>query len=58
MLVPPAGTELGPMAVKTSSPNHWTAREFPKLLVYLHTEEIQKLNLQYDKLPKLYTQLS
>ena len=29
ILVTQAGTEIGPVAVKASSPNHWTTREFP-----------------------------
>ena len=29
ILVPQPGIELGPMAVKVPSPNHWTAREVP-----------------------------
>ena len=29
ILVPRPGIELGPSAVKTQSPNHWTSREFP-----------------------------
>ena len=29
ILVPPQGTEPGPMAVKVQSPNHWITREFP-----------------------------
>ena len=28
IFIPPAGTELGPVAVNASSPNHWTVREF------------------------------
>ena len=31
ILVPRSGIEPGPSAVKAQSPNHWTAREFPKL---------------------------
>ena len=30
ILVPRPGIEPGPSAVKAQSPNHWTAREFPK----------------------------
>ena len=31
ILVPPPGTECGPTAVKELIPNHWTAREFPRI---------------------------
>ena len=30
ILVPRPGIEPGPSAVRAWSPNHWTAREFPK----------------------------
>ena len=30
ILVPQPGIEPAPTAVKAPSPNHWTAREFPK----------------------------
>ena len=29
ILIPQAGIEPGPLAVKAPSPNHWTTREFP-----------------------------
>ena len=32
LLVPQAGIEPAPSAVKTLSPNHWTTKEFPRLL--------------------------
>ena len=32
ILVPRSGIEPKPSAVKAQSPNHWTAREFPRLL--------------------------
>ena len=35
ILVPWSKTEPGPLAVKTWSPNHWTAREFPTCLFLL-----------------------
>ena len=35
IFVPPPGIEPGPLAVKTPSPNHWTAREFQHLFKYL-----------------------
>ena len=34
ILVPQPGIELGPMAVKVPSPNHWTAREVPTWLLF------------------------
>ena len=37
-LVPRPGIELGPTAVKALSPNHWTAREFPRLYHILFNE--------------------
>ena len=33
ILVPSPGIEPGPPAVETWSPNHWTAREFPVILL-------------------------
>ena len=33
ILVPQPGIEPGPSAVKALSPNHWTARELPLLLL-------------------------
>ena len=30
ILVPQPGIEPGPLAVRTWSPSHWTAREFPR----------------------------
>ena len=35
ILVPRPGIEPGPPAVEAWSPNHWTAREFPKLSEFL-----------------------
>ena len=32
ILVPPPGTKHRPSAVRVQSPNHWTTREFPKLI--------------------------
>ena len=32
-LVPLPGIEPGPSAVKAWSPNHWTAREFPRICI-------------------------
>ena len=29
-IVPQPGIEPGPLAVRVQSPNHWTAREFPR----------------------------
>ena len=43
ILVPQPGTEPRPSAVRTRSPNHWTAREFPVLLLF-------KRNLRYSSL--------
>ena len=34
ILVPQPGMEPGPSAVKTQSPNHWTAREVPHPCLY------------------------
>ena len=34
ILVPPREIEPRPSAVRAQSPNHWTAREFPSLLVF------------------------
>ena len=34
ILVPQPGIESMPLAVK-SSPNHWTAREFPVLQIFI-----------------------
>ena len=36
MLVPRPGIELVPPAVEAQSPNHWTAREVPPLLLDSH----------------------
>ena len=38
ILVPQPGIEPGPLAVKAQNPNHWTAREFPKLSNYEHMD--------------------
>ena len=38
ILVSQPGIEPGPLAVKAQSPNHWTAREFPKLSNYEHMD--------------------
>ena len=34
ILVPPPGIEPGPSVVKAQSPNHWTAREFPRNFLF------------------------
>ena len=34
ILVPPPGIKPGPLAIKAWSPNHWTAREFLRLLSF------------------------
>ena len=31
ILIPPSGMEPVPPAVRAQSPNHWTAREFPRV---------------------------
>ena len=48
ILVPQPGIEPGPLAERAWSPNHWTAREFPELWLFLshyiletHTEYLQ-----------------
>ena len=33
ILVPPSGTEPGPLAVRAQNPKHWTAKKFPWELV-------------------------
>ena len=42
ILVPRAGIELGPSAVKAWSPNHWTTRESPLHLLFM------KASIQYE----------
>ena len=34
ILVPHLGVKPGPPAVKAPSPNHWTAREFPAVVIF------------------------
>ena len=40
ILVPWLGIELGPSAVKAWSPNHWTAREFPRDTSFKEEEDV------------------
>ena len=42
ILVPPAGVEPGPSAVREWSPNRWTAREFPKAFHFIIILDLQK----------------
>ena len=39
ILVPRPGIKPGPSAVKTRSPNHWTASEFPMMDIFKHTQK-------------------
>lgn len=43
ILVPPAGIEPGPSAVKAQSPNCWTSREFPTSSISISTSHINWL---------------
>ena len=35
ILPPQPGIEPGPSAVKAQNPNHWSTREFPRILIFL-----------------------